>query len=550
MRYVTMALLVLILSINIMAITGEIEKSYPTPYSCPADLASDGKYLYLADSKSDSIYKINPSTGDVVAGFPAPTYRPRGLTFDGKYLWIVDAENDELLQLDIDSQTVVKHIWCPAQSPMGLAWDGVYLWLADSKTDKLLQLSTEDGTTIKELPSPSANPTGLAYDGTYLWITDRGADKIYMVWPSTGEVILMFDAPNEYSWGLAYQDGKLFNADYQADSIYTIVAGDDEFSYTTDPVYESCEFTHQFRNYGPGIITDLNIYLAVPENSPHQEILDAPVYTSSVNHDILVDQWGQKVARFHFDQLKPGDMVQASYKTTVKIYDHWLLIHPEDVGELKDIPKEIKKQYLVDNTKFAIDSDVIKQAVQAAIGDETNPYWMMRKIFRYIIDHMYYELAGGWNIAPTILERGNGSCSEYSFVFIAMCRAADLPARYEGSIVQRGDLASEDEVFHRWCQVYLPKIGWVPVDPSGGDQDTPEGQAKYIGHVSNRFFVTTVGGGGSEYLSWDYNSNETYQSKGICKTYSEHIGEWSPLDSTQIKEYEANSNDPTERKPR
>jgi hypothetical protein len=546
MRYVFIALSVLILSINILAITGEVEKSYPTPYSCPADMASDGKYLYLADSKSDSIYKINPSTGNVAAGFPAPTYKPRGLTFDGKYLWVVDAENDELLQLDIDSQTVVKHIWCPAQSPMGLAWDGVYLWLADSKTDKLMQLSTEDGTTIQELPSPSTNPTGLAYDGTYLWVADRGADKIYMVWPKTGEVILMFDAPNKYSWGLAYQDGKLYNADYQADSIYTIVPGDDEFNYITDPVYESCEFTHQFRNYGPGTITDLNIYLAVPGNSQHQEILDAPVYTSSVNHDILIDQWGQKIARFHFDELKPGDMVQASYKTTVKIYDHWLLIHPEDAGELKDIPKEIKKQYLVDNTKFAIDSDVIKQAVRAAIGDETNPYWMMRKIFRYIIDHMDYELAGGWNIAPTILERGNGSCSEYSFVFIAMCRAAGLPARYEGSIVQRGDLASEDEVFHRWCQVYLPKIGWVPVDPSGGDQDTPEGQAKYIGHVSNRFLVTTVGGGGSEYLGWDYNSYETYQSQGICKTFSEHIGEWAPLDSSQVKEYETKSKIPVE----
>jgi len=227
--------------------------------------------------------------------------------------------------------------------------------------------------------------------------------------------------------------------------------------------------------------------------------------------------------------------VEASYTATVKLFDYWLFVRPEKVGQLKDIPKDIAKVYLVDNTKFSIGSETIKKAVKAAIGDETNPYWMMRKIYRYIIDNMYYELAGGWNIAPAVLERGNGSCSEYSFVFIAMCRSAGLPARYAGSIAQRGDLASEDEVFHRWCEVYLPKIGWVPVDPSGGDQEWPEAQGRYIGHVGNRYLVTTVGGGGSEYLGWEYNSFETYESTGICKVYSEKIGEWSPVDSTEFK---------------
>ena len=55
---------------------------------------------------------------------------------------------------------------------------------------------------------------------------------------------------------------------------------------------------------------------------------------------------------------------------------------------------------------------------------------------------MYYERSGGWNTAPIVLERGNGSCSEYTFVFISMCRAAGVPARYVGSVVERGESAS------------------------------------------------------------------------------------------------------------
>jgi hypothetical protein len=455
------------------------------------------------------------------------------LAYDGKYLWLVDVEYELIYQIDPETQVSVKTIWCPARRASGLTWDGNYLWLADSKADKLLQISTEDGTTIKNFASPSKSPTGLAFDGTYLWVADRGADRIYMVWPETGEVILMFDAPDKYAWGLAFLGDKLYCADYQSDSLYAIVTDDDDIYKACDPVYESLEYTHQFRNYGPGMVTDLNIYLALPQSSPRQLFVEAPVFISSVKHDFIDDQWGQTVARFHFDTVKTGEMVQASYETVVELSEHWFYIRPEKIGSLKDIPREIKEKYLVDNTKFALESETIKGAVKKAVGDETNPYWMMRKIFRYIIDNMFYELAGGWNVAPAVLERGNGSCSEYSFVFIAMCRAAGLPARYEGSIAQRGDLASEDEVFHRWCQVYLPNYGWVPVDPSGGDQERPEAQARFIGHLANRYLVTTTGGGGSDYMGWEYNSYETWQSEGPCKIYSEKLGEWAPVDSTK-----------------
>jgi hypothetical protein len=415
-----------------------------------------------------------------------------------------------------------------------LAWDGKYLWLTDSLAGKLMQVSTDDGTTIKEFAAPSANPNAIAFDGTYLWVADRMEDMIYMVMPATGEVILMFKSPGQYANGLAFLNGKLYCADYQTDSIYAIVVDDKDICSSTNPVRESMEYTDQFRNYGPGTVFDLNIYLALPQTSLHQTIVEIPTFPPNTKYDIVTDKWGQKVAQFHFDTVKAGQVVQASYKTAADIFDQRYMIHPEKVGALRDIPKEINDKYLVDDTKFAINSPTIQNAVKMAVGNETNPYWIMRKIFRYVIDHLEYELSGGWNIAPAVLERGTGSCSEYSFVYIAMCRAAGLPARYVGAITQRNDLASEDDVFHRWCEIYLPGYGWVPVDPSGGDQKSPGAQANFIGHVANRYLVTTVGGGGSEYLTWTYNSDETYKSSGICKIYAEHIGQWRPLkiDST------------------
>lgn len=142
---------------------------------------------------------------------------------------------------------------------------------------------------------------------------------------------------------------------------------------------------------------------------------------------------------------------------------------------------------------------------------------------------MYYELSGGWNTAPTVLTRGNGSCSEYSFVFISMCRSAGIPAKYVGSVVVRGDDASIDDVFHRWVEIYLPGYGWLPVDPSGGDKPSPRDQARCFGSLSNRFLITTDSGGNSKTLGWYYNTNEFIITQPDTKYEVETFAEWEPI---------------------
>ena len=205
------------------------------------------------------------------------------------------------------------------------------------------------------------------------------------------------------------------------------------------------------------------------------------------------------------------------------------MIYPHKIGSIEQIPKEIRELYLVDEEKYRIHDPIIQQAVKDAIGDETNLYWKMRKIHKYIREHLNYELAGGWNVAPQVLERGTGSCSEYTFVFISMCRAAGIPARYVGSAVLRGDDASYDDVFHRWSQVYLPPYGWVHIDPQGGDKTSPSEIADFMGKVANRYLITTIGGGASEYLEWNYNYNQKWTGLGPVKIYSEAVAEWSPI---------------------
>ena len=519
----------LLLAMSISATPGDVEKSHGLSHNCPQGLTFDGKYLWNVDRLTDMIYKIDPGNGAVIDSIESPGYVPRGLTWDGSLLWCVDAEEKVFFAINPKTRIVEKTIYCPVSKPAGLAWDGENIWIADYGADEIHKISTEDGTTINSIPAPSRMTTGLAFDGKYLWIADRTDDRIYMA-TVDGDVILSIATPGPHAWGLAWDGERLWNVDYETDSLYQLVVDDGAVFERTDEKTQEVEFIHQIRNYGPGTVTTADVYLAKPKDRDNQHLL-TDVEFSLEPTGIIEDQWGQKVAHFHFDDLGPTEFRTVSMTVQANLYANNYFIYPERVGQLDEIPEDIRELYLVDNTKFSFGSSVIQSAVDKAVSDETNPYWIARRIFNYVIEHMEYELAGGWNIAPTVLERGNGSCSEYSFVYIAMCRAAGLPARYVGSIAIRGDDASYDEVFHRWVEVYLPGFGWIPVDPSGGDSDWPARRAGAFGHLGNRFLITTEGGGGSDYLGWSYNANEYWTSKGRCKIVVENFGEWSPVRS-------------------
>jgi transglutaminase-like putative cysteine protease len=175
---------------------------------------------------------------------------------------------------------------------------------------------------------------------------------------------------------------------------------------------------------------------------------------------------------------------------------------------------------------------VIRNAIDEAIGDEENPYWIVRKIFEYVGDQLEFELAGGWDTAPNVLKRGTGSCSEYSFVFMAMARGAGIPTRFCAGVCERGDEASMDYIFHRWTEVYLPNYGWVPVDAEAGDKKWQADKVTAIGTYSNRILITTISGGDSEILGWNYNSGFTYSYDGRTSVDVSRYADWEPVEET------------------
>ena len=75
-----------------------------------------------------------------------------------------------------------------------------------------------------------------------------------------------------------------------------------------------------------------------------------------------------------------------------------------------------------------------------------------------------------------------------------------------------------------------PVTAWPAADgPGDGDKDLPRDQAYFFGSLSNRYYITTQSGGGSETMEWTYNSNEYYTTDPKTFIVTEHFADWKPV---------------------
>jgi transglutaminase-like putative cysteine protease len=517
---------------------GDVTVDIASPGCCPTGMAWDGKVMWVADRKSNLIFQVDPFTGTVVRELPTPGLHPAGIAINGVHMWIADSDRDMLFRMDSTTGIVDRAVRLSVKAPRGMVHDGRNLFLADARDNRIYLLDPDDATIVRSFPAPGKSITGLAWDGKHLWAADRGLDEIHRIDPEHGEVLGVMKSPGPHPYGLAWDGRTLWCADYQNRRIQRIHVAAGRNAQKSDEKALHIEYSLSFQVQGPDPLLTADVFLAIPQSRPNQKILGKPRFVPEPD-EILTDRWGQAVARFQRKDLAPGARFEPRIIVDAILYRTRFWVNPDDVGRLDDIPREIRERYLVDGRKYRLFDPFIQKAAREAVGDEKNPYWMARRIYRYVMDHMTYSLEGGWDTAPEVLRRGSGSCSEYSFAFIALCRAVGIPARYLGGIVTRGDDAFVDNVFHRWTEIWLPGYGWIPIDADRGDKPTTRGQALGFAYQENTLLVTTEGGGESEYLDWKYNGNLRWTFKGHTDVRIEQLGELSPLDVVRENATEA-----------
>ncbi|MGQ9602460.1 MAG: transglutaminase-like domain-containing protein [Candidatus Bipolaricaulia bacterium] len=298
-------------------------------------------------------------------------------------------------------------------------------------------------------------------------------------------------------------------------------AGDGSPWVLREPVMKRVEFQASWTNPGPGRIEDLHIYIGVPPNLPEQELLE--LRWSREPDRYLEDRYGQRLADFAFGELEPGRTVTLGLTVLGRFGKIAYSIDPSRVGGLEEVPEEVRSLYTADGPYYRISDPLIISTAREVVGEERNPYLMALRIHDFVARRLSYDLDGEWDDAPTVLRRRSGSCSEFTFLFIALARAVGLPARYAGGSVYipRGAFNGTfvDRYNHRWVEVYLPGYGWVPFDPTWDD-----GSQEYAGSHGHAL-IFNQGDLDPRYLGVSYIA--AAQGDGATPVRGEWVTVWS-----------------------
>jgi sugar lactone lactonase YvrE len=509
------------------AFGGEVLSELPSPVVEPMGMTAMGDFLWISDMSSRTYNKVRRSDGEIEQKIEAPGFMPTGVAWTDGMLFTADRRLDWIARRSVTEDKDLSPIPYYERWATGMTHDGVHLWVVDARAAKVHQVDPVDGTTIKSFAAPAKDPTGIAFDGRFLWVADHVTDEIYMMDRETGRVISMIPAPGPYPNALAFADQSLWVADYQTRRLYRV-----EMPGTTPYVEDKERKAHVsfdvlYRAEGSGVIMDLTAYVALPKEIPGQHILSEIQFKPQPTR-IVHDKWDQRIAVFELGALKTGQLKQIRWEADFALYQTRFQLDPDRIENAG--PPTDMDEYLKDDKKYDLSSHVIGELVDTLTKETTTYYGRARAIYDHLTEVITYERSGGWNNAAAVLERGTGSCSEYTFALVALLRRAGIPARYVGALSERGDEGSFDDVFHRWAEVYLPGYGWVPVDANAGFGKLPGEQGGYFGGRSNRHVITTIGGGASEYLDWDYNSHDTFKTQDNATLEVRAIARYRPLE--------------------
>lgn len=225
--------------------------------------------------------------------------------------------------------------------------------------------------------------------------------------------------------------------------------------------------------------------------------------------------------------LAPDETKRITVMQTLRVGSVQFNINSNAVGTT--FPSEVEEFMLPVSGLFESDMNAIQEFANRIIENETNPYLKAKRIFDNVIDYLTYERQAVEHSALWVYNSRKGDCTEHSNLFIALARAAGIPAK---AVVGKGflplysiGLGSVDikGLGHEWAIIYLPNIGWVPVDTVW-----PSGQG-YFGKIDYLHIVdATTGGEGvvtDGNISWPGPGSYSWKWSQTAPTTV--VGSWS-----------------------
>lgn len=221
----------------------------------------------------------------------------------------------------------------------------------------------------------------------------------------------------------------------------------------------------------------------VPQTIPDRQTISRIYYSPKPSR--IFSRNGNQYAEFVF--VNPKRYVKIKIKVKAELFEYNLITAIEK-GEKTPANNLEFVEFLKQEKYIEKDDHRIQEAANGIEGRVEIE--KVLNIYDYTTDNMEYSIVNKKVLgAVNALIHGKGDCTEYSDLFVALCRAKNIPARViTGYRVDRNSTSPK----HNWTEVYLQNYGWVPFDPSNGDVGNAPGKGRVLNTGPVYFYYSHI----------------------------------------------------------
>jgi hypothetical protein len=121
-----------------------------------------------------------------------------------------------------------------------------------------------------------------------------------------------------------------------------------------------------------------------------------------------------------------------------------------------------------------VNDEEISRTAATIVGGEANPRIAAERLADWVYESLDKKITFSVPSARQVLDAREGDCNEHTVLYVALARAAGLPARTAAGLVYVNDRF----FYHAWPEVWLD--GWVPVDPTLGQFPADASHLRFV----------------------------------------------------------------------
>lgn len=222
------------------------------------------------------------------------------------------------------------------------------------------------------------------------------------------------------------------------------------------------EFTLNYHIENSNLTTSIEEITLPPDNN-YQKAVYKSIEPKPDN--VIVDNDGNFIAKY---KLSPKNQLNIVAQGYIEVFSKpFRNIDPK----MSDVEKQ---KYLVPQRYWEIDT--------AAIKDKSQELKTPKEIYNFVSEYLTYD-ENKLNLTKierlgalaTLDSPQKAVCMEFTDLFIALARAADIPAKEivgfaytQNTRLRPLSLASQGDLLHAWPAYWDDDLGWVQVDPTWG----------------------------------------------------------------------------------